>query len=54
MMSIVFKITFYNHLGIFEDEKPISNNVPTEAKINYNIHQIITKILLTPKNEEQS
>jgi len=54
MMSIVFKLTFYNHLGMFEDEKPPSENVPTEAKINYAVHQVISKIILTPKSEEQS
>ena len=38
MLSIVFKLTFYNHLGIFDDEKPLSENVPTEAKINFAVH----------------
>jgi len=39
---------------MFEDEKPPSENVPTETKINYAVHQVISKIILTPKSEEQS
>jgi len=52
MLSIVFKLTFYNHFGMFEDEKPTSDNVSTETKINYAVHRVVSKILLTPKSEE--
>ena len=52
MLSIVFKLTFYNYLGMFEDEKPNSENVSTEGKINFAVHQVLKKILLTPKSEE--
>ena len=50
-MSIVFKLTYYHHGGIFEE---VPSTAPTEARINFAIHQVLTKILLTPKSEEQS
>jgi len=48
-LTIVFKLTYYHQGGIFEE---VPATAPTEAQINFAIHKVITKILLTPKSEE--
>jgi hypothetical protein len=51
MLSIVFKLTHYNHEGIFSDELRADQTYSLEAQINSLIHQVITKLLLTSKDE---
>jgi len=51
LFVIVFRLTFYNHNSIFGGE---DENETIESTINRTVHQILLKIIQTPKSESQS